>query len=35
MPTDHDRRDLACALRVKLVPGRELKLSIGAGQAKP
>jgi hypothetical protein len=25
MPADHVRRDLACALRVKLLPGRELK----------
>jgi hypothetical protein len=31
-PTDHVRRDLACALQIKLVPGRELKPSIGACQ---
>jgi hypothetical protein len=30
--THHVRRDLACALLVKPVPGHELKLSIGAGQ---
>jgi hypothetical protein len=27
-PADHVRRDLACALRVKLVPGRELEQPI-------
>jgi hypothetical protein len=31
-PADHVRRDLARALRVKLVPGHELESSIGAGQ---
>jgi hypothetical protein len=31
-PTDHVRRDLAGALRINLVPGRELKTAIGASQ---
>jgi hypothetical protein len=31
-PANHVRRDLACALRIKLRPGRELKPLIGAGQ---
>jgi hypothetical protein len=31
-PADHVRRDLACALQIKLVPGRELKPAIGTGQ---
>jgi hypothetical protein len=31
-PADHIRRDLACAVRVKLLPGRELKTAIGTGQ---
>jgi hypothetical protein len=33
--TDHVRRDLARALRVKLVSGRRLELSIDAGQRSP
>jgi hypothetical protein len=31
-PADHVRRDQLCADRIKLVPGRKLKLSIGTGQ---
>ena len=31
-PAHHVRRDLVGALLVKLVPGRELELTIGAGQ---
>jgi hypothetical protein len=31
-PADHVRWDLACALRIKLVPGRELKPSISTRQ---
>jgi hypothetical protein len=34
-PADHVRRDLARALQVKLVSGRRLELSIGAGQRSP
>jgi hypothetical protein len=31
-PSHNVRRDLACALLIKLVPGRELDLPIGASQ---
>jgi hypothetical protein len=31
-PPDHARGNLACTLRLKLVPGHELKIAVGAGQ---